>query len=93
MRLCMEAGDRVLHLATNFVNQQTQLVEEMREINRTLDQTLERISATALDEDILHDQAVDRVIIDALTQLRNGDLNGDRNDRNDRVNGDSTQGG
>lgn len=80
----METGERVLSLATNFVNQQKELIEEMREINRNLDQTLDRISATA-DEDILHDQEVDQVIIDALTQLRNGDVNG--------TNEDSTQGG
>lgn len=82
----METGERVLTLATNFVNHQKELIEEMREINRTLDQALERISATAPDNDILHDEEVDQAIIDALTQLRNGDVNGDR------TNGDPTQG-
>lgn len=80
----MEVGDRVINLANDFVAVQRQLIEEMRRINRSLDETLERSGAGDLDDDddnVLHDPDVDNAIIDALTQLRNGGP----------VNGDGTQ--
>jgi hypothetical protein len=75
MRLCMEIGDRVLDMARHLVEHQVQILREMRQINCSLNEMLERIGAGDPDDedDVLHNPEVDHTIIHALTLLRNGD--------------------
>lgn len=88
---CEVISDRVLNLAESCVDQQKQLIEQMKEINRNLDKALENIDDGNNDSDsenVLHDKKTDKVIVDALAQLRGG--NGHVNSNGERI-GDSAQ--
>lgn len=55
-------GDRVLNLAESCVDQQKQLIEQMKEINRSLDKALENIddgNGDSDSENVLHDKKTD----------------------------------